>query len=179
MDTSPPMSGHEARAGRGPGEGTAPPRFWQVPEAEEELFHLAPKFRGLRVKVARLLEVTEELDRLSKLWGEEFGASDHPDAARKKDLESQAGSLQAEVETELEGWRKRGIEVKDLSTGLVDFYALRKGEIILLCWKSGEDGIRFWHTIEGGYRMRRPLSPSERAGGLDVLPTPRSAPRKG
>lgn len=151
----------------------SPPRFWQVPEAEEELFRLAPKFRSLRVKVSRLVEVTEELERLSKLWGEEFGAPDHPDAARKKDLESRSEALQLEVEAELEGWRKRGIEVKDLSSGLVDFYALRKGEIIFLCWKSGEDGIRFWHPLEGGYRMRRPLSPSERAGGLDILHTAR------
>ena len=174
------MSEHGAASRRGgPQEEQSPGHFWQVPEAEEELFQLAPKFRSLRVKVARLTEIAEELERLARVWGDEFDAPDHPDSARKRDLETQAKALELEVKSELMGWRKRGIEVKDLSTGLVDFYALRKGEVIFLCWKIGEEGIRFFHPLEGGYRSRRPLSPSERAGGLDSPPVPPSTSSDG
>ncbi len=52
-----------------------------------------------------------------------------------------------------------GIELKDLDTGLVDFYSKRDGHIVYLCWKDGEDTISFWHPLEGGFAGRRPIEP--------------------
>ncbi|MDE1820073.1 MAG: DUF2203 domain-containing protein [Euryarchaeota archaeon] len=167
--------GEGRRSSREPEEDLRPGRFWQVPEAEEALTELAPRFRVLRVKVARMAEVLEELDRLQKVWGEEFDAPDQPDASRKHELEAQARAFELEVESELEGWKSRGIEVKDLASGLIDFYALRHGEVIFLCWRAGEEGIRFWHPLQGGYRARRPLTSRERAGGLGQVPFARGS----
>ncbi|MBM3181904.1 MAG: DUF2203 family protein [Chloroflexi bacterium] len=48
-----------------------------------------------------------------------------------------------------------GIEVKDLSIGLIDFVALRDGREVYLCWKCGEDRIQFWHEIETGFSGRQ------------------------
>lgn len=50
-----------------------------------------------------------------------------------------------------------GAQVKDLDEGLLDFPALRGEEIVLLCWKVGEDEIRYWHTQAEGFAGRRPL----------------------
>jgi hypothetical protein len=50
-----------------------------------------------------------------------------------------------------------GAQVKDLDSGLIDFPALRKGEIVLLCWQLGEDEIGFWHRVDDGFAGRRPL----------------------
>lgn len=50
-----------------------------------------------------------------------------------------------------------GAEVKDIDEGLIDFPATRRGETVLLCWKLGEDEIRYWHTVEDGYAGRREL----------------------
>jgi hypothetical protein len=51
-----------------------------------------------------------------------------------------------------------GIQIKDLNTGLIDFpHRRRNGEIVLLCFKNGEDSIIAWHTLEGGFRARRGL----------------------
>ena len=52
---------------------------------------------------------------------------------------------------------ERGAQVKDLDEGLIDFPALRRGETVLLCWKLGEDEIRYWHTVDDGFAGRRPL----------------------
>jgi hypothetical protein len=52
---------------------------------------------------------------------------------------------------------KCGAQVKDLDSGLVDFPARRRGETVLLCWKLGEEEIRYWHRIEDGFAGRRPL----------------------
>ena len=48
-----------------------------------------------------------------------------------------------------------GIQVKDLTIGLIDFVALRDGREIYLCWKYGEDNIQFWHEIEAGFSGRQ------------------------
>ena len=48
-----------------------------------------------------------------------------------------------------------GVEVKDLTTGLIDFVGLRDGREVYLCWKYGEDNIQFWHEIEAGFSGRQ------------------------
>ncbi len=46
------------------------------------------------------------------------------------------------------------IEVKDLSIGLIDFFALHDEREVYLCWKYGEDRIQFWHEINAGFQGR-------------------------
>jgi len=50
-----------------------------------------------------------------------------------------------------------GAEFKGVELGLVDFPTLRDGQLAYLCWQYGEDGIRFWHSVETGYAGRRLL----------------------
>jgi hypothetical protein len=50
-----------------------------------------------------------------------------------------------------------GAVVKDLDTGLVDFPSLRGGEEVCLCWRLGEDEIRYWHGLEEGFAGRKEL----------------------
>lgn len=50
-----------------------------------------------------------------------------------------------------------GVQVKDLDTGLLDFPFQMGDEVVLLCWKMGEDDINFWHGTEEGFRGRKAL----------------------
>jgi hypothetical protein len=50
-----------------------------------------------------------------------------------------------------------GAEIKSLEEGLLDFPAKRGGEDVLLCWKLGEDEIRYWHGADEGFAGRKPL----------------------
>jgi hypothetical protein len=52
-----------------------------------------------------------------------------------------------------------GAYLKDLETGLVDFYSRRGGEVVFLCWKEGEEEVKHWHNLQGGYQNRKPLDP--------------------
>jgi hypothetical protein len=52
---------------------------------------------------------------------------------------------------------EHGAQVKDIDEGLIDFPALRHGETVLLCWRLGEDDIRYWHTVEDGFAGRQEL----------------------
>jgi hypothetical protein len=50
-----------------------------------------------------------------------------------------------------------GAQVKDMDTGLLDFPCEVDGEIILLCWKLGEERITHWHGMEEGFAGRKPI----------------------
>jgi hypothetical protein len=50
-----------------------------------------------------------------------------------------------------------GAEVKSLEDGLLDFPARRGDELVLLCWKLGEDEIQYWHRTDEGFAGRKPL----------------------
>lgn len=50
-----------------------------------------------------------------------------------------------------------GVQVKDLDIGLLDFPCQVEDEIVLLCWKYGEEKIDFWHGVEEGFAGRKPI----------------------
>jgi hypothetical protein len=50
-----------------------------------------------------------------------------------------------------------GVQVKDLSIGLLDFPCEVEGQKILLCWKLGEKSITHWHGVAEGFAGRKPI----------------------
>ena len=71
------------------------------------------------------------------------------------------GTYPKEMETLVEimkGLDERGIIVKGLDEGLIDFPHIRgNGEEVYLCWKIGEDDILYWHTIQEGFPGRKSI----------------------
>ncbi|MCI0787947.1 MAG: DUF2203 domain-containing protein [Chloroflexi bacterium] len=51
----------------------------------------------------------------------------------------------------------RGIIVRDVARGLVDFPSQREGREVYLCWIGGEERIEFWHDTDRGFAHREPL----------------------
>ncbi|OGO33401.1 MAG: hypothetical protein A2Z16_00810 [Chloroflexi bacterium RBG_16_54_18] len=49
-----------------------------------------------------------------------------------------------------------GAVIKDINHGLVDFPAMKEEREVYLCWKYGEEEIRFWHEIDTGFASRQP-----------------------
>jgi uncharacterized protein DUF2203 len=53
---------------------------------------------------------------------------------------------------------ERGIVLRDLERGLVDFPSRHPGgREVLLCWQLGEPDLAWWHLPEDGFAGRRPL----------------------
>ena len=50
-----------------------------------------------------------------------------------------------------------GVIIKSVDEGLLDFPSRRFDEEVWLCWKVGEDKIKFWHGKEEGFMGRKPL----------------------
>jgi hypothetical protein len=149
-----------------------PPRLWTAAEANariSELEELLPRLQGW---VARLAEVHDERERLAAFWGAEADAEDQPDHELKSRLDSEWKHLSLRLDEAIGSLRAEGILVKDLGSGLVDFYAMEDGDLVFLCWQRGETSVGFYHSLTGGYRTRRPI------GSSRSPPTVRTQPRE-
>ena len=62
-----------------------------------------------------------------------------------------------------ESIEEMGVQVKDLEIGLIDFITRYRGRDVCLCWKLGEEGITQWHSMEEGFRGRKPIDADFRA----------------
>jgi hypothetical protein len=159
-----------------PAPGPEPPqpaRLWTVAEANRRLPQLRELLPRLRTWALRLGEVHAEVDRLTAFWGKEVDASDHVDHDRKAQLDAEWHNITHRLEEAVSALQRDGIEVKDLPSGLVDFYGLVDSEVVYLCWRLGEAEVGFYHRLDGGFRSRRPLPESVRpaaAGPSDLSP---------
>jgi hypothetical protein len=58
-----------------------------------------------------------------------------------------------------------GCIIKDLDVGLLDFPSRINNEDVYLCWRLGEDRIRFYHRQDEGFAGRKPLDPRDLGPG--------------
>ena len=79
--------------------------------------------------------------------------------AAKDDAEM--SRVMKKLEGEVQKLEEMGCVLRDISTGLVDFPAVRLGERVWLCWKLGEEHVGFWHTRHEGFGGRKPVKSEE------------------
>ncbi len=75
---------------------------------------------------------------------------------KKQELNSTLVDLYKSIE-ELESL---GVIIK-IDEGLVDFPAKRFDEDVWLCWKVGDDEVKFWHGKDEDFMGRKPLPVSD------------------
>lgn len=97
----------------------------------------------------KVISLQEDLQRITN-EGSKFSNF----IAKKQELNSAVSRLYKEIE----GLEKRGIMIKSVDDGLLDFPSLRFDEEVWLCWKYGESEIKFWHGRDEGFMGRKPLS---------------------
>jgi hypothetical protein len=65
------------------------------------------------------------------------------------------------VQRTVEQIHATGCIVKDLDVGLLDFPSRINNEEVYLCWRLGEDRIRFYHRQDEGFSGRKPIDPRD------------------
>jgi hypothetical protein len=83
-------------------------------------------------------------------------------------LRAEHQQLTSTMKASLEKIMETGCVIKDLDIGLLDFPAIIDNQEVYLCWKLGEDRIRFYHRQDEGFAGRKPLDPRDLGPG-DVV----------
>jgi hypothetical protein len=117
---------------------------YTVESANALLPQLAPALVELREKFEEAEKIREAYSQIAAGNGR----------SQRQGEEQRKMARVAELLGRLEEW---GIQLRDITTGLVDFPAEMSGERVFLCWRLGEEEVAFYHAPEDGFRGRRPL----------------------
>jgi hypothetical protein len=122
-------------------------RYFTLAEANEALVELRPLVGQMLEIRQELLDLQPELEPiLQKVLGNGGGK-----------VATQAVAFFERLEELIERIQQMEVELKDINSGLLDFPSLRGGREVYLCWRYGEDEIRFWHEINAGFAGRQAL----------------------
>lgn len=110
----------------------------------------------LEVKMVKLQELNKAIALLRSVTFEYD--DEHQNLVSAVKLNQQFHTLSGEFYTLLNTLLNTGCVVKDIDTGLVDFYSQFENRTICLCWQIGEKHIQFWHETDAGTQGRKPLA---------------------
>ncbi len=131
------------------------PRYFTVAESERLLPEVERALREALFHKAEYQKADDELDanadHIRMSGGANVNRGAHLAVRARRDTSAAA------LKEALGQIEQTGAVVKDLDIGLIDFLAQYQGREVCLCWKLGEDRIRFWHGTDEGFRGRKPI----------------------
>lgn len=134
-----------------------PPKTLTVSEANALLPTVRPLLQQLQGLQRSIVQTNQRLDELVAKLATGNGYPIQAIKQHVQELTKHQLQLLEAFQSALQQLEVLGCMLKDLDIGLVDFYSLRDGQLIFLCWKLEEERVRFWHTLEDGYAGRQLL----------------------
>ena len=123
-------------------------KYFTIEGAEK----LLPKIEKI---LRRTIQLNKAIELLSSIEIEVY--DDYANLRGITKTNKQFHKLSYELYTNIEELEDMGCLIKDLDTGLMDFYHRFEGRDIFLCWRLGENSIKFWHEVDSGYMGRKQI----------------------
>ena len=131
-------------------------RFFSLREANALLSTLQDEFTRARQLRDDLMGVQQKLQEAGRgIDGPDVQIDPEAPVAVQR-LQGRAVQIIGKLRDILRDVAELGVEVK-AADGLVDFRSRLHGRTVLLCWKYGEERVRFFHELDAGFAGRRPL----------------------
>ena len=118
-----------------------------LPWLEEMLAHMVPLRDRLEAQQLELMSLMQHRSG--------NGATSHDQEI--EEAERTQDDLAQQLRQDLQEITGRGIIVRDIGRGVVDFRSDREGQTLFLCWLRGEPQIEYWHGTDEGFGSRKPL----------------------
>ena len=128
-------------------------KVYMAEEANRLLPRLTELVTELQARQQEILSKEAEIDALEILYPTQ---NERPSPEVAKEIEAYNESVNRFYEL-LDEIQEMGCFLKDIETGLVDFYTVYQGRVVYLCWRLGEPEVGFWHEVGRGYAYRQPL----------------------
>jgi hypothetical protein len=123
--------------------------YFTPQDANRILPEVKKLFSTITTQKNKVIKLQEELQRMAN-----DGTKFTPFINKKQELNNAVFKLY-QIIAELEN---KGVMIKSVDEGLLDFPSLRFDEEVWLCWKEGENEIKFWHRKDEGFMGRKPLA---------------------
>ena len=138
------------------------PRYFTLEQAERNLPEVERLLRDALYHKSEAQKAHDELEGQTQRIRMSGGV--RVDHGKLLDMRSRRDSSTSALQKALEDVSELGAQVKDLDIGLIDFPTLFDEREVYLCWKLGEKSIAFWHSMEDGFRGRKPIDAAFLAG---------------
>ena len=135
------------------------PKYFSLTEAEHLRAQLEPVLIEAMESRRKLGEVEEHLNALAERIQRSGGLLVSYEKTARMRLDRNRS--EETVRSALEQIQSTGCVVKDLDIGLLDFPARINNREVYLCWRLGEDRIRFYHAQDEGFSSRKPIDPRD------------------
>ena len=131
-----------------------PERTFTLAEADALVPWLEQRFAAMQPLRDALAESQETLLALLQRRRSNGHSSSESEIAAAQD---EAARLTGRLQEAVAEITRRGILVRDIGRGLVDFPSWRDGAVVYLCWQRGEPAIAWWHPTDTGFGGRQRL----------------------
>ncbi|MGD0965672.1 MAG: DUF2203 domain-containing protein [Candidatus Acidiferrales bacterium] len=134
-------------------------KFFSLTEAERLRSQIEPMLIEAMETRRKLGELDEQLGALAERIQRSGGLLVNYEKVARVRLER--NRLEESLQSSIERIHSMGCIVKDLDIGLLDFPSRLNDEDVYLCWRLGEDRIRFYHRQDEGFSGRKPIDPRD------------------
>lgn len=143
-------------------------RLFDLHEAEELIPSLTVWLTEAKIHRDRILDIEKELAEVQSRILLRGGML--PPHAKLAERNLERERYVEPLREVLDQITDTGCLIKDLDNGLIDFPSIIGNEQALLCWRLGEERIRYWHRADEGFAGRKPLSDADRDSSDDTRP---------
>lgn len=131
-------------------------RLFTLSEANELLPQLKEDLQALRDLAQAMEDQYIELQKNKEQFEHAVvGKADAHDPFFE--AEGRIEFMKLEADLLIENFTRKGVLLKMISPGLIDFPAIVNGKEVLICWKEGEERISHYHGWHDGFNGRKPL----------------------
>ncbi|MFQ5837785.1 MAG: DUF2203 domain-containing protein [Thermoplasmata archaeon] len=134
-------------------------KFLTPVEVDALLPSVENMLQELDSRMARHRELSEMLEDMEAYWGEDIRDPANPEHEKHLLLHAQLQEAMSAANESVRRIRELGGHVKSYEQGLVDFYSIRDGRPVFLCWRRGEERIKYYHEVGAGFSGRKPMKP--------------------
>ncbi len=134
-------------------------KYFSLTEAERLRAQVEPILIEAMETRRKMAEFEKQLTAIAERIQRSGGLMVSYEKAAKARIER--NRMEEAVRSALERIHSTGCLVKDLDIGLLDFPSRINDEEVYLCWRLGEDRIRFYHRQDEGFAGRKPIDPRD------------------
>ncbi|WP_274654969.1 DUF2203 domain-containing protein [Paenibacillus humicola] len=132
--------------------------MFTLSEANAMLPELNRDLQKLQRLTAQFADQSAELRKRKAAEGRPAGRSAEGGADPFFEQEAKLEFMRMEADLMIDNFSRKGVLLKMIDPGLIDFPAVVDGRNALICWKQGEERVAYYHGWDEGFigRKRHP-----------------------